>query len=94
MIGYMGSQQKKQLEGLEELAVFTSREMRIFSSNFHPFLLEQAHQNVAKASLALKWLNEDAAILDSCQEITSLCTSIEGISIQVSVAFVFMIKFL
>ena len=83
MIGYMGSQQRKQLEGLEELAMFTSREMGLFMTNVHPFLLEQLHQTVAKASLALKWLNEDVAIFDSTQEISSLYASIESISAQV-----------
>ena len=83
MIGYMGAQQKKQLDGLEELAMFTEREMRLFMTNIHPFLLEQLHQTVAKASLALKWLNEDVAIFDGSQEISSLSTSIESISVQV-----------
>ncbi len=87
MIGYMGSQQKKQLDGLEELAMFTSREMKLFLTNIHPFLLEQVHQTVAKASLALKWLYEDVAILDGCQEISSLCTSIEAIFTQVCCCF-------
>ena len=85
MIGYMGSQQKKQIEGLEELAVFTSREMKLFMANFHPYLLEQVHQHIAKASLAVKWLEEDVPILDSGHELSSPCGSIRSMSAQVCV---------
>lgn len=64
MIGYMGAQQKKQLEGLEEVALFTAREMGTFKSNIYPILLEEVHQTLAKASLACSWLNDDLANLD------------------------------
>lgn len=83
MIGYMGSQQRKQLEGLEELAMFTSRELKLFMDDSHPVLLEQVHQNVAKAALALKWLNEDISILNNSQEMLMFRTSILNISIEV-----------
>lgn len=86
MIGYMGSQQKKQLEGLEELAQFTSRETEIFMSETFPFLLEQVHQNLAKATLASQWLNEDVAIMSKGQnesKITSLCSALETSKVQV-----------
>lgn len=88
MIGYMGSQQKKQLEGLEELATFTSREMRMFMTNIYPCLLEQLHQTVAKASLALEWVKEDAVVFDNAQELSSLLSSIENISSQVCIMIV------
>lgn len=65
MIGYMGAQQKKQLEGLEELAQFTSREIGTFKADIYPLLLEEVHQTLAKASLAFDWLNCDVANLDA-----------------------------
>ena len=86
MIGYMGLQQKKQLEGLEELAQFTSREMEMFMSNTYPFLLEQVHQNLARTTLALQWLNEDVAVLSTGHngsKIASLCSSLETNKVQV-----------
>lgn len=86
MISYMGSQQKKQLEGLEELAQFTSREVEMFMSNSYPFLLEQVHQNLAKATLASQWLNEDMAVLNNTQvhsQIISLSESLKNIIVQV-----------
>lgn len=86
MIGYMGSQQKKQLEGLEELAQFTLRETEIFMSNTYPFLLEQVHQNLAKATLASQWLNEDVAVLSNSQyqsKLTPLCSALEANKVQV-----------
>lgn len=95
MIGYMGSQQKKQLEGLEELAQFTSRETEIFMSETFPFLLEQVHQNLAKATLASQWLNEDVAIMSKGQnesKITSLCSALETSKVQVFNESVFDIQ--
>ena len=86
MIGYMGLQQRKQLEGLEELALFTSRETELFMCNSYPFLLEQVHQNLAKASLALQWLNEDAAVVSNTQyqsQIGPLCSGLEANKAQV-----------
>lgn len=86
MIGYLGSQQKKQLEGLEELAQFTLRELGMFKSNIYPRLLEQVHQTVAKASLASKWLDDDIAIFHNqdSSKLTSLRTTIDGYKTQVS----------
>ena len=65
MIGYMGSQQRKQLEGLEEVVEFTSREVELFSSGVYPSLLGEVYQALAKLSLASQWLNEDLLSLGS-----------------------------
>lgn len=71
MIGYMGSQQRKQLEGLEEVVEFTSREVELFSSGVYPSLLGEVYQALAKLSLASQWLNEDILSLGS-QELGQL----------------------
>lgn len=87
MIGYMGAQQKKQLEGLEELALFTAREMGMFKANIYPSLLEQVHQTLAQTSLALNWLNEDVANFDGLSnqaQFTSLVSSLDHHKSQVS----------
>lgn len=89
MIGYMGAQQKKQLEGLEELAQFTSRETELFLSNFYPYLLEQVHQNLAKAALASTWLSEDLAVIHNDQDkcrLSSLAASLESNKTQVGIS--------
>lgn len=88
MIGYMGAQQKKQLEGLEELALFTSREIGTFKANIYPLLFEEVHQALAKAGLALDWLNEDVSNLDGLptqSQIVPLLESLEQNRSQVSI---------
>lgn len=90
MIGYMGSQQRKQLEGLEELVQFTSRETGLFMTNVYPYLLEQVHQNLARAALALTWLNEDMTIFKGTpnqSQLTSFIDSIESKRSQVNILF-------
>ena len=87
MIGYMGSQQRKQLEGLEELVQFTSRETGSFMTDVYPYLLEQVHQNLAKAALALTWLNEDLTIFNGTSNqsrLSSFIASIEDKRSQVN----------
>lgn len=79
MIGYMGAQQKKQLEGLEELALFTSKEVGTFKASMHPLLLEQVHQALAKAGLAVDWLNEDVSNLDGLPSQSQLVPLLESL---------------
>ncbi len=55
MIYYMSSQQKAQLEGLEELSKFVSREVTLFSGHGYKQLTEMGYQALAKASLAMQW---------------------------------------
>jgi hypothetical protein len=86
MIGYMGTQQKRQLEGLEELAQFTAREIGAFKANMYPYLLEEVHQTLAKASLACDWLNQDLAHLDGLpnqSQLSSFIASLEQNKSQV-----------
>ena len=86
MIGYMGSQQRKQLEGLEELAAFTSKESELFTSSTYPFLLEHVHQSLAKATLASQWLNEDVTVTGNAQyqdRVISLLSALESNKVQV-----------
>lgn len=86
MIGYMGSQQRKQLEGLEELVQFTSRETGLFMTSVYPYLQEQVHQNLARAALALTWLNEDMTVLNGTpnqSQLNSFIGSIEDKRSQV-----------
>lgn len=88
MIGYMAAQQKKQLEGLEELSQFTSREIGTFKANVYPLLLEEVHQTSAKVSLALHWLSDDVKFLDglpSQSQLASLIDSLEQSRSHVSI---------
>ncbi len=55
MIHHMSAQQKSQLEGLEELSKFVSREVTLFSSRGYKELTEIGHQALAKATLAIQW---------------------------------------
>lgn len=84
MIGYMGSQQKLQLEGLEQVARFASAEYKAFMSDLYPCLLEQIHQAVAKASLASQWLSDDLAQSNTQHgQLTSLLSSLDSTRVQV-----------
>ena len=78
MIGNMGSQQRKQLEGLEELVQFTSAQIQIFETEMYSTLLQHAYQALAKASLASQWLNEDIATLGKDQtQLSSIVASLQ-----------------
>ncbi len=55
MIHYMSGQQKAQLEGLEELSAFVSREVALFSGHGYKQLTEMGYQALAKAGLAMQW---------------------------------------
>ena len=81
MISYMGLQQRKQMEGLEEVARFTSAELGLFVSDVYPSLLEQVHQALAKVILASQWLSEDMTTLGdniNQSQLPSLFASIES----------------
>lgn len=55
MIHYMQAQQKAQLEGLDELCRFATREVTLFRSHGYKQLTELGHQALAKANLAIQW---------------------------------------
>ena len=65
MIKLMQSQQKRQLEGLEEFSLFCSREVSLFTANVCRQFSEQGYQAMAKAALAVQWLQEDINSLSS-----------------------------
>ena len=65
MIKLMQSQQKRQLEGLEEFSLFCSREIAQFTANVCRQFSEQGYQAMAKAGLAAQWLQEDINSLSS-----------------------------
>ena len=72
MISNMGAQLKRQLEGLEELSLFTNKETSSFQRTVYPSLLEQAQQALAKVSMATHWLREDLSLLGSGQNQSAL----------------------
>ena len=74
MIKLMQSQQKRQLEGLEEFSQFCSREITQITSNVYRQFSEQGYQAIAKAALAVQWLQED---------INSLSTNTQRSQLQV-----------
>ena len=55
----MQAQQRRQLEGLEEFYQFCSREISTFTANVFRKFTEFGHQAVAKAHLAIQWLQDD-----------------------------------
>ena len=59
MVKLMQSQQRRQLEGLEEFHQFCSREVASFTANVFRQFAEVGHQAVAKAALASQWLQDD-----------------------------------
>ena len=61
----MQSQQRRQLEGLNEFSLFCSREISRFTSNIGRQFTEQGYQAMAKATLASQWLQEDINSLSS-----------------------------
>ena len=71
MLSAVGSQMRKQVQGLEELAGFSERESRQFNSTVYPSLVEQSHQTGAKLSLASQWLNSDVAFFRAKNSDTS-----------------------
>ena len=96
MIGYMGAQQRKQLEGLDEVALFTSREIGTFKADMYPILLEEVHQAFAKATLACSWLSEDLTNLDGLpnqSQLSSYVALLEQNISQVCSILVFKLSF-
>ncbi len=86
MISYMGLQQRKQIEGLEEIAQFTSAEVGLFVSDVYPSLLEQVYQALAKVTLASEWLSEDMTTLGDNtdqSQLASLFSSLENNKINI-----------
>lgn len=95
MIGCMGAQLKKQVEGLEELTLFTYKESSSFRSTVYPSLLEQAHQALAKVSLAVQWLGEDLAFFSTGVDQTtlrSILLLLEENKIKVNIDTAWMLK--
>lgn len=89
MIGYMGAQQRKQLEGLEELSIFTSREVQTFKTSLLPYLVKEVHQTIAKAALALDWLSLDVPFFEGTSnhnQIVQLLASVEQNRSKVMIA--------
>ena len=65
MLSVLGVQFRKQQEGLEELACFSEQELGVFRTTVYPSLMEQAHQSLAKLTLAAQWLETDMAFFHS-----------------------------
>lgn len=59
MVKLMQSQQRRQLEGLDEFNQFCSKEVALFTANVYRQFTEVGHQAKAKAALASQWLQED-----------------------------------
>ena len=80
MIKLMQSQQKRQLEGLDEFSIFCSREISQFTSNVYHQFSEQGYQAMAKAALAVQWLQEDLNSLSSNAQRSQLQVLLSTIS--------------
>ena len=65
MIKLMQSQQRRQLEGFEEFSLFCSRETSQLTSNAYQQFYEQGYQAMAKAALAMEWLQDDIKYLSN-----------------------------
>ena len=61
MVGVLGTQLRKQLEGVQELSSFSDRESGVFRSTVYPSLMEQTHTAKAKLALASQWIQSDIA---------------------------------
>jgi hypothetical protein len=80
MIKLMQSQQRRQLEGLDEFSLFCSREISRFTSNVGRQFTEQGYQAMAKAALAVQWLQEDINSLSSNAQRSQLQVLLETIT--------------
>ena len=65
MIKSMQTQQKRQLEGLDEFSQFCSRESSLCSKNIYRQFTELGYQAIAKAAMAAQWLQEDLKSLSA-----------------------------
>ena len=80
MIKLMQSQQKRQLEGLDEFSLFCSRERAQFTSNVCRQFSEQGYQAMARAALAVQWLQEDINSLSGKAQRSQLQVLLENIT--------------
>ena len=80
MIKLMQSQQKRQLEGLDEFNLFCSRERAQFTSNVCRQFSEQGYQAMARAALAVQWLQEDINSLSGNAQRSQLQVLLENIT--------------
>lgn len=80
MIKLMQSQQKKQLEGIEEFRQFCARESSNCSKNVYRQFMDLGHQALAKAAMAAQWLQDDLNSLSSKASKSQLTTLLSAVN--------------
>ena len=80
MIKLMQSQQRRQLEGLDEFSLFCSREISRFTSNVGRQFIEQGYIAIGKAAFASQWLQKDVNFLSNNTQRSQLQVLLENIT--------------